>query len=90
MLTTLNNMAGLTPPIIAPAGVEITRRRTSGKTWTYILNHTPTPQTLTLAGTDALTNTPVTGPQTLAPYAVPSPNHLSNGLRTGNRSPHLP
>jgi beta-galactosidase len=56
VLSTLIGGAGVTNPIQAPQGVEVTRR---GK-WTYLLNHNATPQTVQMGGSSV----------TLEPYGV--------------------
>lgn len=55
-----------------PAGVEVARRSGQGRTLTFCLNHTASPQQLPLPGkaVDLLTGKPVSGLLKLAPYAV--------------------
>ena len=63
--------SGITPPNI-PAGVEITRRTAGSRSWTYLLNHTATKQSVDLRGNyrDALAASPATTPIGLEPYGV--------------------
>jgi beta-galactosidase len=72
VLLTLVASAGVPRLAQAPPGVEMTVRRTERQAWTYLLNHTGKPQSVTLTGTytDALDHSAVTGPVQLAPYGV--------------------
>jgi beta-galactosidase len=72
VLLTLIASAGVPRPAQAPPGVEMSRRRTEGRAWTYLLNHTEKPQSITLVGTytDALNRSEITGPVQLEPYGV--------------------
>jgi beta-galactosidase len=72
VLLTLLAMSGVKRTIEAPRGVEITIRHAERQSWTYLLNHTPRPQSVTLSAKyqDALDKTPVSGPINLAPYGV--------------------
>jgi beta-galactosidase len=55
-----------------PRGVERTVRQSGDKRWVFFLNHTPSPQVVTLAGQheDALSGAARSGQVTLAPYDV--------------------
>ncbi len=72
VLLTLIALAGVPRPPQAPPGVEITRRRTERQAWTYVLNHTSKPQSVTLTGTytDAQDHSAIRGPVQLEPYGV--------------------
>ncbi len=76
VLLTLIAAAGVPRQVEAPPGVEVTSRRTEQGTrqqaWTYVLNHTSTPQSVTLTGTyvDARDRSAVSGPVRLEPYGV--------------------
>jgi beta-galactosidase len=72
VLLTLIASAGVRRLAQAPPGVEMTIRRTERQAWTYLLNHTGKPQTVTLTGSyrDALDQSAITGPVQLAPYGV--------------------
>lgn len=63
--------SGVTPPVPdLPLGVEVTRRVSGDDAWLFLLNHTEAEQTLTAAGHDLVTDTPVAGTITLAAGAV--------------------
>lgn len=49
VLNTIAAMAGVRPEIEAPAGVEVASRQSHEKKWTFVLNHTPQPQSATLS-----------------------------------------
>jgi beta-galactosidase len=76
VLLTLIAAAGVPRANDAPAGVEITTRRTERETgrqtWTYVLNHTANPQSVTLTGAyvDARDRSAVSGPIHLKPYGA--------------------
>jgi beta-galactosidase len=72
VLITLQRAAGITPILPVPRGVELTVRQSGSTQWTYLLNPTPHPQSLTLPTpfTNALTNTPADPTTTLPPYGV--------------------
>ena len=72
VLLTLIAMAGVPRTVDAPPGVEVTARHTEKQGWTYVLNHTSKPQSVTLPGTyvDALDRSAVSGPVRLEPYGV--------------------
>lgn len=64
LLSRYTGRHGLRPPLVAPAGVEVTQRRKAGRTFTFILNHNTEAVTVPLpAGTylELLSGTPVTG-----------------------------
>jgi beta-galactosidase len=71
VLLTLITMSGVTP-VKLPSGVEITKRVAGTLTWTYLLNHTATEQSVQLNGNhrDALDASPVTSSLSLQPYGV--------------------
>src|SRR5580765_23115 len=50
VLRTLLAMTGSKSEIAAPRGVEVTRRRTAGKEWVFLLNHTAEAQKVAVAG----------------------------------------
>jgi beta-galactosidase len=65
--------AGVTPPVSAPPGVEVVRRRTvDGRTLWFVLNHRPELATVTLpvAGIDVLRGLDTPGTMALAPFDV--------------------
>ncbi|MCB0041953.1 MAG: beta-galactosidase trimerization domain-containing protein, partial [Caldilinea sp.] len=73
LLGRLSAAAGVTPPVSAPPGVEVVRRRTDdGRTLWFVLNHRPELVTVTLpaAGIDVLTGAEVAGAVALEPYGV--------------------
>ncbi|HEX6496399.1 MAG TPA: beta-galactosidase trimerization domain-containing protein [Acidobacteriaceae bacterium] len=72
VVLTLIAAAGVPRQAEAPPGVEVTTRRTDRQAWTYVLNHTATPQSVTLTGTyvDARDRSAVSGPVRLEPYGV--------------------
>jgi beta-galactosidase GanA len=72
VLLTLMAMSGVSRPIQAPPGVEITTRRADRQAWTYVLNHTAKSQSVTIAGTyrDLLSKSTVSGPVSIEPYGV--------------------
>jgi len=72
VLLTLIASAGVSSPIQPPPGVEITTRRNAKQAWTYLLNHTATPQSVDLAAAyvDARDRSPVSGTIRLDPYGV--------------------
>jgi beta-galactosidase len=48
VLRTVLGMSNSKPQIEAPNGVEVTRRRSSGKEWVFVLNHLNSAQTISL------------------------------------------
>ncbi len=73
LLGRLSAAAGVTPPVSAPPGVEVVRRRTEdGRTLWFVLNHRPELVTVTLpaAGIDVLTGAEVAGVVALEPFGV--------------------
>ena len=73
LLGRLSAAAGVTPPVSAPPGVEVVRRRTDdGRTLWFVLNHRPELVTATLpvAGIDVLTGAEVAGVVALEPFGV--------------------
>ncbi len=65
--------AGVMPPVSAPPGVEVVRRRTEdGRTLWFVLNHRPELVTVTLpvAGVDVLTGAEVATAIALEPFGV--------------------
>jgi beta-galactosidase len=72
VLLTFIGQAGVPRAAEAPPGVEVTTRRTERQAWTYLLNHTAKPQSVTLTGTytDAHDRSAVSGPVRLEPYGV--------------------
>ncbi|HEY2003222.1 MAG TPA: Beta-galactosidase C-terminal domain, partial [Acidobacteriaceae bacterium] len=72
VLLTLMGAAGLQSTWKAPQGVEICTRGTGNTAWTYVMNHTPQPQTVQMHGNyrDRLTKTSHADTVTLEPYGV--------------------
>jgi beta-galactosidase len=72
VLLTLMAAGGLQSSWKLPQGFEICTRGTGTTTWTYVLNHTPQPQTVQMRGNyrDRLTNTSHADTVTLEPYGV--------------------
>jgi beta-galactosidase len=72
VLLTLMGAGDLQSSWKLPQGVEICTRGTGTTTWTYVLNHTPQPQTVQMHGNyrDGLTNTSHADTVTLEPYGV--------------------
>ncbi len=72
VLAVLLGTAGAKLPSDVPRGVERTVRQSGDKRWVFFLNHTPAPQTVTLAAQhkDLLTGATRNGKVTLAPYDV--------------------
>jgi beta-galactosidase len=72
VLLTLIATAGVKGALEAPAGVEVTRRRTDHGTITFLLNHTNAPQSIPVAGTnkELLTGSTRSGTVSLEPYGV--------------------
>lgn len=72
VLLTLITSAGAPRPAQTPPGVEMTTRHTERQAWTYLLNHSAKPQSVTLTGTytDALDRSSIAGPVQLEPYGV--------------------
>src|SRR5262249_42853778 len=72
VLATLLATSGVKLTTGLPRGVEHTVRKAGNTQWTFLLNHTPSPQIITLAGPqpDALTGAARSGKVTLAPSAV--------------------
>jgi beta-galactosidase len=64
--------AGIKPIAEVKTGVEVTRRSAGGRTWTYLLNHSSAPQTVSIEGVyrDALKRSPISGAIGLEPYGV--------------------
>ncbi|WFE97140.1 beta-galactosidase [Micromonospora sp. WMMD987] len=53
--------AGVRPPVAAPPGVEVVRRRADDRSWLFVVNHTEGEVTLDVTGTDLLTGQPCGG-----------------------------
>ncbi|MEU1607582.1 beta-galactosidase [Micromonospora matsumotoense] len=53
--------AGVRPPVAAPTGVEVVRRRADDRSWLFVVNHTDAEATLDATGTDLLTGQPCGG-----------------------------
>jgi beta-galactosidase len=72
VLLTLIASSGVKSTIQAPAGVEVTSRRSDRGTLTYLLNHTATSQSAQITGSmkDILTNTTYSGTVSIDPYGV--------------------
>jgi beta-galactosidase len=63
--------AGVKPEVVAPAGVEVTRRVSDDGSWLFAINHTGDAATLDgVTGTELLTDTDVTGTLTVPAGAV--------------------
>jgi beta-galactosidase len=65
-------MAGITPAVAPPEGVEVAYRVKDGRTLTFMLNHTGQPQTLPMpaGGTELISQQPCGSAMTLPPYGV--------------------
>lgn len=72
VLQRFSGMAGVKPPFEAPAGVEVTVRKSGNKQWVFVLNHTSAIQSVNVPGavTDLLTGESLTGKIELAGYGV--------------------
>jgi beta-galactosidase len=72
VLMTLLAEAGVKPQMQVPQSVELTVRHSGTKRWTYLLNYSAEPQTVTLPGTfkDALAGASVPGSVALPAYGV--------------------
>jgi len=72
VLRSLSASAGVKQLLEAPAGVEATVRRSGGKQWIFLLNHTDTVQAVNIPGpsTDLLTGEWLTGTVRLSGYGV--------------------
>jgi beta-galactosidase len=70
VLNTLVRSANVAMPFDVPRGVELTRRKSGGVEWTFLLNHTGTPQSAVLPGSfrDGLTSASLSGKVDLAAY----------------------
>jgi beta-galactosidase len=64
--------AGIASPFEAPAGVEVATRQSGQQSWTFVLNHTAKPQTVTprRAYKEVGSGAAVSGAFTLEPYGV--------------------
>ncbi|KAB1103679.1 beta-galactosidase [Micromonospora aurantiaca] len=45
---------GVRPPVSAPAGVEVVRRRSADRSWLFVVNHTTEPARLAVSGVELL------------------------------------
>ncbi|MGY4899139.1 beta-galactosidase [Micromonospora aurantiaca (nom. illeg.)] len=45
---------GVRPPVNAPAGVEVVRRRSADRSWLFVVNHTTEPARLAVSGVELL------------------------------------
>lgn len=45
---------GVRPPVRAPAGVEVVRRRSADRSWLFVVNHTTEPARLAVSGVELL------------------------------------
>jgi len=72
VLNTIAASVGVKSVIQAPAGVEAATRRAGEKSWTFVLNHTSKPQSVTLARAyiEQISGDTVSGAITLEPYGV--------------------
>ena len=72
VLLTLVAMSGVTRPIQAPPGIEVTTRRAGRRTWTYVVNHTAKSQSVTVGGgyRDLFSKSAISGPISMEPYGV--------------------
>ena len=70
VLNALVRSANVAPPFEVPRGVELTRRKSSSAEWTFLLNHTGNPQSVTLPKTfrDARTGASLSGQLELVGY----------------------
>ncbi|MGW5015253.1 Beta-galactosidase C-terminal domain [Micromonospora chalcea] len=46
--------AGVRPPVSAPTGVEVVRRRAADRSWLFLINHTTEPVRLPVTGVELL------------------------------------
>jgi beta-galactosidase len=72
VLRALAAQAGVKQPLEVPPGVEVTVRASTNKRWVFVLNHTPTPQTINIPrpSTDLLTGEAHSGTIELNAYGV--------------------
>jgi beta-galactosidase len=72
VLRSLAARAGVKTPLEVPPGVEVTVRNAGNKQWMFLLNHTPTAQTINIPKTfvDLLTSESHTGTVDLSGYGV--------------------
>jgi beta-galactosidase len=72
VLATLVAMSGSKSAFEIPRGVELTTRKSGSTQWTFILNHTPAAQTITLPGSfkNTLTGETVDSKTSIDPYGV--------------------
>jgi beta-galactosidase len=70
VLNLLVRSANVAVPFEVPRGVEVTRRKSTGVEWTFLLNHASTPQSVVLPDSfrDALTGASLSGKVDLAAY----------------------
>ncbi|MGC5288809.1 beta-galactosidase [Micromonospora sp. DT231] len=61
LVARLLDEAGVRPPVPAPPGVEVVRRRDGERTWLFVLNHTEAEIRLPARGTDLLTGARCSG-----------------------------
>jgi beta-galactosidase len=71
-LQSLSASAGVKALANVPAGVEVTVRKSGGKRWVFVLNHTANQQSVNIPGTlrDALTHETQNGAIRLSSYGV--------------------
>ncbi|AYF28862.1 beta-galactosidase [Micromonospora tulbaghiae] len=54
LVTRLLAETGVRPPVDAPAGVEVVRRRSADRSWLFVVNHTTEPARLAVSGVELL------------------------------------
>ncbi|MFI7217477.1 beta-galactosidase [Micromonospora maritima] len=55
LVARLTAEAGVRPPVAAPAGVEVVRRRSTDRSWLFVVNHTDDAARLPVTGVELLT-----------------------------------
>ncbi|WP_435587969.1 beta-galactosidase trimerization domain-containing protein [Micromonospora aurantiaca (nom. illeg.)] len=54
LVARLLDETGVRPPVGAPPGVEVVRRRSADRSWLFVVNHTTEPARLAVTGTELL------------------------------------
>jgi beta-galactosidase len=67
LLDEIRRAAGVHPPAVAPAGVEVVRRRSATGSYLFVLNHTPAAATIATNGYDLVSEAEVGGSLTVPP-----------------------
>jgi beta-galactosidase len=84
--------AGAGPVVAgAPPGVEIVRRHgDGGRSWLFVLNHTPDPAVIDASGVELVSGQPVPGRLEVAPGAVAVVREHGSGAGTSRADPARP